>query len=131
MSRPKATSQSFLPAFRCTGGEHAACSQPRDVGVIHCYWDVLWLSRGFWRFLHHLPVRQSAVSGWTPREHLCLSEHRLHAPASRGCFSVTPAAVPELLPLPKGLITRLVGCREGACLNCPRAAITKHQEAVK
>ena len=44
MSRPKATSQSFLPASRCTGGEHAACSQPRDVGVIHCYWDVLWLS---------------------------------------------------------------------------------------
>ena len=87
--------------------------------------------RGFWRFRHHLPVRQSAVSGWTPREHLCLSEHRLHAPASRGCFSVTPAAVPELLPLPKGLITRLVRCREGACLNCPRAAITKHQEAVK
>lgn len=113
MSRPKATSHSFPPASRRTGGGRAACSCPRDVGVVRRYWSVLWLSRGLWRFLHHLPARQSALSGQTPREHLCLSEHRLHAPASRGFFSAMPAAALERLPLPKGLIAQASGVQRG------------------
>ena len=113
MSCPKATSQSFLPASRCTGGEHAACSCPPNVGVVCCYWNVLWLSRGLWCFLHHLLARQSARGGSLHCQDGCTVSTSSMPWASCPFFSVMLVAVPELRPLPKGLITQASQVQRG------------------